>query len=205
MSTLKSWAERVIRVVESGATAKRIRLTTDGNVWHTWEAPFPSVDDWTQEAEDMLIALAEELPTRRVSMTFTAEDGAGAVLSTTLKSVTGKNKVAAELGANQHAKAQADAMASLAATMETILRLARLQCETSGTQLEKQAQQIHDLIELNRARQEASLLEENQSSNAQAKLVEQFTEAAPMLLQALGSAMTKKTPLAAVPPIASEK
>jgi len=199
MSTLKAWAERVIRVVENGATAKRIRLTTDGNVWETWEAPFPPIDEWVQGAEDLLLVLAEELPTRRVPVTFTAEDGAGAVLSTLPKSITGKNKVAAELGQNQHAKAQADAMASLAATMETILRLARLQCETSGTQLEKQAQQIYDLVELARAKQDAELLQSNESTDAQQKLVQQFTDAAPMLLQALGSAMTKKTPLAVVP------
>jgi hypothetical protein len=200
MSTLQTWAERVIRVVENGTTAKQIRLTSDdGKTWETWQAPFPPIGEWVQSAEDLIAVLVEEFPVRKVSLSFTAEDATGGVLSTLPKSVLGKNKNAGEFGQHQHAKAQADAMASLASTMEAVLRLARLQCETTGVQLEKQATQIHDLIELNKQRQEESLLATTDNNEAQQKLIAQFTEAAPMLLSALASAMVKKTPLAAVP------
>lgn len=157
---VKTWAIRFVpEAADVDSKVKRIRAQTDTQVLDTWDAPFAGRGTWCDEMEALLEAVAEQLPTRKHSVTFTAEDAAGAVLSQCGTWITGKNKDAADLASNGGPKALADAMNSMAGTMERIMASGRLQCDSLGKTVDTLAAQCQALVELHKEKTEREIVE----------------------------------------------
>lgn len=192
-STLQQWAEKWINVVSEGGTmAKRITLTSEGQKWETWEHPFPKPEDWAREAEAMLSNLCEELPTRKITMMFTAEEAAGGILSQMPKSILGKNKAASEIGSQAGAKALSDALAACATTMDAILKSAAQWVGVMATRTENDAEEIRALHDLLRAHREQEAVAEEQEGAVKTIIVEQLKGLGPLLTAGAELWMEKK-------------
>jgi hypothetical protein len=194
VSALHIWAEKQMREVTEGVRpCSRIVLTSDNITWEKWE-PVIGLDpaQWCAEAEALLNALAEELPKRRVQMTFTAEDTTGATLATHLRSVQGKNQQAADLGTQAGAKALADGIASIAKTCEATLGIARNMMEFQASQLSRAEDDLKTRgEELRKAHELLAMIqkieiEEGVGANPVGDaLAAHVNEAAPLALQAI--------------------
>ena len=183
MSSLLTWAERVIGIVEQdGNRAVRIRLTCEGQQWETWELEKGHLKpgEWVQEAETLMDALAEELSVRRHSLIYTAEEKEGTVFSQFPKSITGRNKQAAELGANQGVKAVAEGVASVVQTADKVLEIARRMMETQQKGIEDRDEEIRQLHELFRAVRAVELEEDQQGNKVSEAMIEQVKELGPI-------------------------
>lgn len=180
--SLQWWAERVLGVVEeTGTHAVRIRLAAEGQQWEVWDVtPGLTAEEWTKQAETLLSALAEEFPVKRVSLVFTAEDNNGTVFSQFPKSVHGKNKNAAELGANGGAKALSDALSSVALTMDKVLEMSRRMHDTQQKVIEDRDDEIRQLHELLRAIRTVELETEEQGNKVGEVMLDQLKELSPL-------------------------
>lgn len=210
---LTAWADKQMREVTEGVRpCRRISLTSDGITWEKWE-PVIGVDpaEWTKGVEEYLNAICDELPARKVQLTFTAEDETGATLATFLRTVTGRNKAAADLGTQAGAKALADGVASIVKTVDAALATARNMMEFMAEQLKTREQ---DLVtrndELRKAHELIAMIqkietEEGAGTNPVATaLVQHVNEAAPVALQALQYWLEKRhTEMAALGKIKS--
>jgi len=160
---LREWAEKTLRVVEQdGTSAKLVRLSSEGTPWETWHAPFPELEQFLIEAAAVLESVKAECPIRRVPLMFTAESGSGAVLSQYPTSVQGTNKQADALAGsgNNAAKAFAEAMESITRVMVAVTKSQESHVVSLTKTLESQAEQIHELIDYHRAKQELELTEQ---------------------------------------------
>ena len=192
MNPFEVWAEKVMREVEEGGRcAKRITLTGDGHTYETWE-PVMGLEPakWCQDAETLVAMLTEELPAKRIQLVFTAETEGGAVLSTHLKTVTGRNKNAADLGTQAGAKALADSIASVAKTTDFVLQMAQRMMEFQAKMLEaregelaKRDSDLRDAHALIAMVQKIEIEEGLQGNAVSSMLIEQLKEAAPLGLQ----------------------
>jgi hypothetical protein len=182
MSSLNTWAQRVIGVVEQdGNRAVQIRLTAEGQQWEIWDiVPGFTADEWTNAAETLMASLAEEFPVKRVSLIFTAEDKSGAVFSQFPRSITGKNKNAAELGTNTSVKAISDGWVSLAATVDKVLETARKQMDQQSARIDEQDNEIRQLHEIFRGVRQIELEAEEQQNQVGNAMLEQLKELGPM-------------------------
>lgn len=184
---LTVFMDKLVREVTEGmAVPRRVRLMSEGTVFETWE-PIHGIglepELWAKDAETLIQALIPELPKRRVQLTFVAEDSAGATLSTLLRTVTGQNANAQDLGTQNGAKALADAIASVAKTTDFVGEMARKMLEYQAGQIEKLNGQLNDAHELFMAIKRVELETEENESAASRLLVEQLQQAAPMLLK----------------------
>lgn len=186
---LQQWCDKLKREVTEGVPmASRIRLMTagEGTVWETWEITRElDVAQWATDAETLISALVLELPKRRMQLVFTAEDVAGATVANLVRSVTGQNANAQDLGTQNGAKALADAIASLAKTTDAVLETARKMMQFQADQLEKAHGFVSDAHEVLMAIKKAELETEVQESAASRIMMEQVSQAAPMLMQVL--------------------
>lgn len=184
---LSVFMEKLTREVTEGMqAARRVRLMCEGTVFETWE-PIQGVgldpEAWARDAETLVQALLPELPKRRVQLTFVAEDSAGASMGTLLRTVTGQNPSAQDLGTQNGAKALADAIASVAKTADAVLESARKMLEFQSTQLEKKDLQLAECHELFMAIKKVEL-EAGEQENAVSKIMtEQVQQALPLLMQ----------------------
>lgn len=185
---LREWATKAFKEVEQdGTSSKTVRLTGDATTWETWQSPLPDVDTFLVEAAGVMDQIANECPIKRVPLMFTAESGTGAVLTQFPTSVQGKNKNADALAGsgNNAAKAFAEAMEGISRVVVAVLKSAETQTTSLTKTLESQANQIHELIEYHRAKQELELTEQKQDSNAQSMMMDQLKEVLPLIPQAL--------------------
>jgi hypothetical protein len=181
---LREWATSALKEVEQdGTCASTVRLASDGAVWETWHAPFPPVETFLVEAGAVIESIAAECPVRRVALMFTAETAAGSVLKQYPTSVQGKNKNADALAGagGGTAKAFAEGMEGLTRVMVAVLASAEKQVQSLTKTLETQAEQIHELIDYHRAKQELELTEKTENTNAQSMVMEQLKELLPQL------------------------
>jgi hypothetical protein len=184
---LSVFMEKLTREVTEGMQApRRVRLMCEGTVFETWE-PIQGVgldpEAWARDAETLVQALLPELPKRRVQLTFVAEDSAGASMGTLLRTVTGQNPSAQDLGTQNGAKALADAIASVAKTADAVLESARKMLDFQSSQLEKKDQQLAECHELFMAIKKVEL-EAGEQENAVSKIMtEQVQQALPLLMQ----------------------
>lgn len=205
MSSLLTWAQRVIGVVEQdGHHAKCVKLTAEGQQWEVWDiVPGLTPEEWTNAAETLMGALAEEFPVKRVSLIFTAEDSAGAVFSQFPRSITGKNKNAAELGTNTSVKAISDGWTSLALTVDKVLETARKQMDQQTARIDEQDNEIRALHEIFRGVRQMELEQEEQTNKVGDAMLEQLKELGPMgklfLEHMLEKEKTKAAAAAAAP------
>lgn len=184
---LREWAAKALKEVEQDGTATRtVRLTSDGAVWETWAHPFPEVETFLSEAAAIVDAIANECPIRRVPLMFTAENATGAILTQFPTSVQGKNKQADSLAGagNTAAKAISEAFEGVSRVMVAVLKSSETQVTSLTKTLESQANQIHELIEYHRAKQELELTEERENTNAQSMVMDQLKEVLPLIPQA---------------------
>lgn len=184
---LAVFIEKLSREVGEGMqAARRVRLMSEGTVFETWEPIIGSgiePEVWAREAETLIQALLPELPKRRVQLTFVAEDSAGASIATLLRTVTGQNASAQDLGTQNGAKALADAIASVAKTADAILESARKMLDFQATRIEAQDKQLSEAHELFMAIKRVEL-EQGEQENAVSKIMtEQVQQALPLLMQ----------------------
>ncbi len=183
---LQMWCEKLKREVTEGAPlARRIRLMTagEGTIWETWE-PVAELDavQFAADAEAMIGGLVLELPKRRVQLLFVAEDQSGATVANLIRSVTGTNAQAQDLGTQNGAKALADAMASVSKLMDATLEQSRKMMEFMAGRLENQQETIADFHEFFMAIRKAELEHTEQESAASKIMMEQVSQAGPMLM-----------------------
>lgn len=184
---LATFMEKLVREVQEGQAApRRVRLMCEGTVFESWE-PIQGValdpEQWAKDAETLVQALIPELPKRRVQLSFVAEDSTGATLQTMLRTVTGQNANAQDLGTQNGAKALADAIASVAKTTDFVGEMARKMMEFQAVQIEKLSVQLSDAHELFMAIRKVEL-ESSEETNAVTRIMaEQFQQAAPLLMQ----------------------
>lgn len=184
---LQTWLEKLKREVTEGSPmARRVRLCTvgDGTVWQTWE-PLSELDpvEWANEAEALVTGLKSELPKRRIQLVFQAEDHGGATIGNLIRSVTGENPQAQDLGTANGPKALADAMVSIQKLMDATLESARKWTAFQTEHNEKLSQQLADYHELFMTIKKVELESEEQQSAASKIMLEQVQQAAPMLMQ----------------------
>lgn len=190
---LASFMEKLTREVTEGMqVARRVRLMSEGTVFESWE-PVQGIapEEWARDAETLVQALLPELPKRRVQLTFVAEDSAGATVATLLRTVTGQNPSAQDLGTQNGAKALADALAAIGKTMDATLETARKVMEFQSSQIDKLHTQLGEAHELFMAIRKAELENTEQESAASKILMEQVQNAAPLMMELLGHWATK--------------
>jgi hypothetical protein len=192
---LENFMEKLVREIQEGIPVpRRVRLMSEGTVFETWE-PIHGVglepELWAKDAETLIQALIPELPKRRVQLTFVAEDSAGATLCTLLRTVTGQNANAQDLGTQNGAKALADAIASVAKTTDFVGEMARKMLEYQATQIEKLNGQLNEAHEIFMAIKRVEI-ETNENESATSRFItEQLQQSAPMLLKLLEHWATK--------------
>jgi hypothetical protein len=192
---LQNFMEKLVREIQDGMPVpRRVRLMSEGTVFETWEPIYGiglEPDVWAKDAETLIQALIPELPKRRVQLTFVAEDNAGATLCTLLRTVTGQNANAQDLGTQNGAKALADAIASVAKTTDFVGEMARKMLEYQATQIEKLNGQLNEAHEIFMAIKRAEL-ETNENESATSKFItEQLQQSAPLILKLLEHWATK--------------
>jgi hypothetical protein len=192
---LTVFMEKLVREIQDGMPVpRRVRLMSEGTVFETWE-PIHGVglepELWAKDAETLIQALIPELPKRRVQLTFVAEDSAGGTLSTLLRTVTGQNPNAQDLGTQNGAKALADAIASVAKTTDFVGEMARKMLEYQAGQIEKLNGQLNDAHELFLAIKRVELETDETQGAATRIVVEQLQQAAPMLLKLVEHLVSK--------------
>jgi hypothetical protein len=183
---LQIWCEKLKREVTEGQPlARRIRLMTagEGTIWETWE-PVNELDpaQFASEAEQLIAALVVELPKRRVQLLFVGEDHAGASVANLVRSVTGQNAQAQDLGTQNGAKALADAMTAVGKLMADTLAQASKVMDHQSARIDKQDETISDFHEFFMAIRKAELEHTEQESAASKIMMEQVSQAGPMLM-----------------------
>jgi hypothetical protein len=185
----------VIKEVDAdGGSTKRIRLTSsDGATWEVWEAPFPPVDQWIQEADALVGELANEWPAKRVQVMFVAEDASGGVRSQCPKTVLGKNKSASDMFGND-SRALTQSMEAQATTMERILGSANSQIGVLTKTVDTLGEQVHQLLDyiVQREEHEALRKAERGESPELGKIITEALQSLPALITVLEEAKAKK-------------
>jgi hypothetical protein len=184
---LASFMEKLVREIQEGMPVpRRVRLMCEGTVFESWE-PIHGVglepEQWARDAEILVQALVPELPKRRMQLSFVAEDSTGATLQTMLRTVTGQNANAQDLGTQNGAKALADAIASVAKTADAVLESARKLMEFQSGQIEKLQLHLDQAHEMFMAIKAAELESEENGNAASKIMLEQLQQASPLLMQ----------------------
>lgn len=182
---LHTWAERAIKEVsESGTATSRIRMiTTDGQTWHSWTAPFGEVDAWVTEAEQVVSELADEWPAQDIQLIFLAETRDSTVISQCTKRLRGRQKGAPPTGlfGGPH-EALAKSMDALSTTTRKTLDTANSQLELLNASLTAQVaanQQLMMQLQMMQATQNES----RPAVNIDPDLMRQGLDLLPKLLE----------------------
>lgn len=186
---LQVFMEKLLREVTEGQpAARRVRLLCGSDVFEVWE-PLQGqgidAQQWASDAESLVQALIPELPKRRVQLSFVAEDTAGATVGTVLRTVTGQNASAQDIGTQNGAKALADAIASVAKTTDFVGEMARKMLDFQSNMIEKLQGQLTECHELFMAIRKVELEGEEQQGVAGRIMMEQMQQAAPLLMNLL--------------------
>lgn len=193
---VRLWLERLLGSKPEESPVKTIQLTTEAQTWMTWDAPF-TLDQFTADADVMLLQLAEELPVRLVPCTFTAQTIDGQIRGTQIVKVQGKNKSAGELSmgaTGQASKSFAEAMETMVRVVNVVLKSAEIQVASLTKTCESQSNQLHEMHEYNRLRAELELVNgASDKPDITAQLGAQLTEAAPVLIEALRVSLAQKS------------
>lgn len=198
---LLGFMEKLVHEVPEGLpVARRVRLMSEGTVFETWE-PVLGIDPdvWAKDVETLIQALLSELPKRRVQLQVIAEDSAGATLGTYMRTVTGTNPSAQDLGTQNGAKALADALASVAKTADAVGEQARRMMDFQAGIIEKQNTTLFEYHELFMAIKKAELDNVEEEGAVKKIVSEQLTQALPILGQLAQHLIEKasKTPAVA--------
>jgi len=183
---LQIWCEKLKREVTEGVPmAARIRLMTvgEGTVWETWHVAELEPAQWAGDAEALIATVVQELPKRRAQLVFVAEDGNGAAVANVVRSVTGTNPNAQDIGTQNGAKALADALASIGKTMDATLETARKVMEFQSVQLEKLHGQLAEYHEVFMTIKKVELESEEQQSAAGKIMLEQLQQSMPLVMK----------------------
>ena len=184
---LEQWAPRALDQSIENAS-KTIQLTTDGMICETWALPFPALEQFLTEARAVMASVAGESPKgKRVPLMFTAVGADGQITSQCASSVTGTNAQAdAMVGAGGGtAKAFADAMIGIVATMNAVNKAAKEMVENVTAANRALTEQIVDLREYAVEVQNAQLVEKKSAEGMNEFLTQQLKDATPLALEAL--------------------
>lgn len=192
----RQWAERTLRTAEGGESlVRQVQLTTEGQTWQTWDAPF-ILDSLVDEAATMIAQLVEESPVRRCTATFIATGADGSVRGSLPVSYMGKNKQAGELsmGATaQASKSFAESMETLVRVVNVVLKSAEVQVQSLTRTCESQATQLHEMHEYNRLRAELELVNAaDNKPDASEALIGQVKENLPLVFEAIKVSLAEK-------------
>lgn len=187
---LETWAERQFREVEqdgSGTVKVRLVAADGGSTWEVWDQPFPSPQQFAEEAEALLQELAIEWPPKVVQVLFVAEGQDGSVRSQHPKSIRGKNKEAKAGLINGESKALSDAMEAQSRTMTRILDSANAQIDVLTKTVREQSETVHGLLEFVRESKMADALRDQEQKDVVADLIEKGSEVLPVLLEMIAA------------------
>lgn len=197
MARLQNWAENSIRTIdEKGDGTARIRLVSaDGSTWQTWDAPFPSPEDWVADAEALCSELAEDFSGEVLCM-FIAESSSGTVRSQCPRKIAGKQR---KVGANGTAFGQQGAplqamYEAQARTVERTLQSANVQLEVLTRTVESQAKANSELLDFIRIRNEHDALDRAEGESEVKQMLGQLFEQAPLLLELVAANKKRKAP-----------
>lgn len=197
---LEQWVPRALAPDETNPT-KTIQFSVEGTIWETWKAPFPDAEEFLGAAKAVIAAIADESPKRRIPLLFTAFGADDQIKSQCPGSVIGKNAQADALAGsgNGAAKAFADAMQGITAVMNTVLKASETMLVNAMRANDSLTEQIVDLRDYQRAKQDEELLNQKADSGVNDFLLAQLKEASPLALQAasmfLESHAAKKSPV----------
>jgi hypothetical protein len=162
MSRLEGWAEKTLRLVEHGESVARVVLaSSDGTIWHTWQAPFAEPEQWATEAETTIAELAAEFA-GEIAFVISAQTERGATLSQLPQHVNGRRSKASTGGgammggSTQPVNQIFDAGAR---TLERVLSTANVQLEVLQRTVQQQAQSNAELLEYIRLSNQERALE----------------------------------------------
>ena len=196
---LIQWVER-LRIVDSETAhhIKRIKLcSVDGMVWETWEAPFPpTTDELVKQITTVTDALKEEWPTKVIQVLLVAEDGEGTTHSQCPLSVRGVNKSANAAIFNGESRAQAEAMDSIARTVERLLATANTQLSLMAKHTETVQDKYHQALNYIQESNENKALTAQAESDTTRDLQKHLIQALPTVLAMLSKATGNSPQLA---------
>ncbi len=196
-----AWGKQQLRNVSAeGVKISRIRLIACEATWNTWhpeswapshgsgETPDQAIERWALEVDNTIAALADEWPTKQISVQIVGENDNLEVVAQCLKSIRGRNKEATSKVFGSDSKALADSMDAQARTMERILASAASQVEMSHNSAKLVMQQNEALMTFHLAEKEAALIrmqeaEENRPSETTKLFEQQLVTQLPALLE----------------------
>ncbi len=186
--SFEDWIPRLIAPVEGDANpTKKIELNADGVPFESWTAPFSAADDLVTVAKAVISAIADESPKRRVSLLFTAMGADGQIKAQCPSSIMGRNALADSIaGSGGGAKALTEAMQGQASLMNTMLKAAENMVVYVTKVNESLTEQVCDLRDYQKAKQDLELLEKGQESGVSEFVMQQLKDASPLALEALG-------------------
>lgn len=185
--SFEDWIPRLIASVEADPNpTKKIELNADGVPFESWTAPFPPAEDLVTVAKAVISAIADESPKRRVSLLFTAMGADGQIKAQCPSSIQGRNAQADALAGSGGgaAKAFSEAMQSQASLMNTMLKAAENMVVYVTRVNESLTEQVCDLRDYQKAKQDLELLEQGQNSGMSEFVMQQLKDASPLALEA---------------------
>ncbi|HXJ69877.1 MAG TPA: hypothetical protein VNM39_13285 [Verrucomicrobiae bacterium] len=182
---IEQWIPRVL--ADPAQHPKKIEFSAEGTTWETWTAPFPPPDELVNTIKAVIGVIADESPKRRIPLLLTATADDGTIKSQCPSSVQGKNANADALGAGgSTAKAYADAMTAQASLMNTMLKAAENMVVYVTKVNESLTEQVCDLRDYQKAKQDLELLEKGTESGVNEFVMQQLKDASPLAIEAFG-------------------
>ncbi|HEY2405589.1 MAG TPA: hypothetical protein VGI10_06290 [Polyangiaceae bacterium] len=185
----EDWIPRLIAAAPDDANpTKKIELSADGVPFESWTAPFPPADDLVNVAKAVISAIADESPKRRVSLLFTAMGADSQIKAQCPSSIQGRNAQADALAGSGGgaAKAFSEAMTAQASLMNTMLKSAENMVTYVTKVNESLTEQVCDLRDYQKAKQDLELLEKGNESGVSEFIMQQLKDASPLALEAFG-------------------
>jgi len=192
----QQWFERIsAEVSESGTCVQRIQLTQAGASWHVWERPangWQPAEDWFGEFSRIINELVEQWPARQMQVLLVGETRNGTVVSQCPFQVRGRDKAATSLSMADGGtpKLIAETVEMLQRSWEKTLNVQNAQQEIACKQIQKQGEQIIELLNYVREGEEyraleakRRLVEEEEKANEVDPLMDEVKKALPGLLE----------------------
>ncbi len=186
---LEQWVPRAIdQKLEN--PSKTIQLSAEGVIFETWTAPFPDQAELIEAARAIIASIADESPkNKRVGVMLTAFGSSdGAITSQCATSCIGKNAAAdSMIGAGGGtAKAFADAMIGIVATMNSVNKAAKDMLDNAMRANDSLTQQLIDQREFTDALQEEVVRSKQTEGGMNDFVVQQLKDAGPLAMEAFG-------------------
>ena len=180
-----SYEQWIPRILSAPPGPKMIQFSADGTVWETWTPPYDP-DALLTTIKAVISSVADESPKRRIPLLFTAFAEDGTIWSQCPSSVMGRNAQADAIAGSGGgaAKAFSEAMTGQASLMNTMLKAAENLVVYVTKVNESLTEQVCDLRDYQKAKQDLELLEQGANSGMSEFVMQQLKDASPLALEA---------------------